>query len=150
MHPDAVSRPGPIALLALAGGLLLGGCQASPPAMTHLSPAAQAYLTVDTYFIAEGIVSGRLSSGHILHDQARDMLTSTLHARYVTAQNVLHPSADGQRRARQAIETMLACVGQADGGTNVPCLPPGDVSARDAARRAAAAVPPEAAAAAPR
>ncbi|GBQ82846.1 hypothetical protein AA13595_1026 [Gluconacetobacter johannae DSM 13595] len=149
MHPDAALRPGPIALLALAGGLLLGGCQSSPSTMTRLSPAAQAYLTVDTYFIAEGMVGGRLSSGHILRDQARDMLTSTLHARYATAQNVLHPTADGQRRARLAIETMLACVGQADGGTNVPCLPPGDVSALDA-RRAAAAVPPEAAAAAPR
>ncbi|MBB2202387.1 hypothetical protein [Gluconacetobacter tumulisoli] len=148
MYPHTASRSGRIALLSLAGGLLLAGCQtASRPTVARMPQALQAYLAVDTYFIAEGMVSGRLSSGGILRDQARDLVTSTLYARHVTAQNVLHPTAGGQRRAQQAIETMLACVAQTDGGANAPCLPPGDVSARDA-RRAAAAAPPEGAAAA--
>ncbi|WP_342628752.1 hypothetical protein AAC691_01825 [Nguyenibacter vanlangensis] len=138
--------------LGLAGCVMAAGCQASRPApaiqpMSELPLPLQAYLSIDTYFIAQGMVSGRLADGGLMRDQARGLVADTLYARHLAAENMLHPSADGQHHVRQAIESMLACIGQTDSGSKAACLPP--VSAPDG-RPAEAASPPAEAAAAPR
>jgi hypothetical protein len=118
-----------LAAMLGSGCMAMAGCRATPGPdaavlpMERLPLALQAYLSIDTYFIAQGMVTGRLSSGRLTHDQARDLVATTLYARHLAAENVLHPTADGQTRVQIAIQVMLACVGQADSGSTAACLP---------------------------
>ncbi|ACI53239.1 hypothetical protein Gdia_3515 [Gluconacetobacter diazotrophicus PA1 5] len=148
---DRRRRSGRPLVLTLAGVLAMAGCRATAPdaavrPMEQLPLALQAYLSIDTYFIAQGMVSGRLASGHLKQDQARDLVATTLYARHLAAENVLHPTEGGERRVQVAIQMMLACVGQADSGSTAACLP-APVSAPDARRAEVASRPVEAGAA---
>ncbi|GBQ28939.1 hypothetical protein AA12717_3097 [Gluconacetobacter sacchari DSM 12717] len=124
-----VGRQGPAVSLVVAGFIGLAACRAGPPAdaiqpIDRLPLPLQAYLSVDAYFIAQGMVRGRLSDGRLMHDQARDLVASTLYARQLTVANMLHPTAGGQRRVQMAIEMMLGCVQLANSGSTAACLGP--------------------------
>ncbi|WP_041249363.1 hypothetical protein [Gluconacetobacter diazotrophicus] len=106
---DRRRRSGRPLVLTLAGVLAMAGCRATAPdaavrPMEQLPLALQAYLSIDTYFIAQGMVSGRLASGHLKQDQARDLVATTLYARHLAAENVLHPTEGGERRVQVAIQ----------------------------------------------
>lgn len=150
---NMIGRWKPVALL-VAAFIGLAGCRAGAPAETiqpvsQLPLPLQAYLSVDAYFIAQGMVRGRLADGRLMRDQARDLVASTLYARQLTAGNLLHPTADGQRRVQLAIEMMLACVQQANSGSTAACLGPSPVSG-EAGRPVADASRPATAESAPR
>lgn len=124
-----IGRRGPAALLVAAGFMALAGCRSgSPPEAIQpietLPLPLQAYLSVDAYFIAQGMVQGRLADGRLMHDQARDLVASTLYARQLTVQNVLHPTVESQHRVQLAIEMMLDCVRLANSGSTAACLAP--------------------------
>lgn len=111
----------------------LTGCQSGAPAesiqpVSRLPLPLQAYLSLDTYFIAQGMVKGRLSDGRLMHDQARDLVAATLYARQLAARNMMHPTVDGQKRVQLAIEMVLDCVQQANSGATAGCLTPPSVS----------------------
>ncbi|MBB2204420.1 hypothetical protein [Gluconacetobacter takamatsuzukensis] len=140
--------------VALVAGLFgLAGCARPDPTIRPVSQLPlplQAYLSVDAYFIAQGMVRGRLADGRLMHDQARDLVASTLYARDLTVQNMLHPTVEGQRRVQLAIEMMLDCVQLANSGSTAACLgPPPPVSGGDA-RPVADASRPATAESAPR
>ncbi|MFT8777196.1 MAG: hypothetical protein ABF893_11140 [Gluconacetobacter liquefaciens] len=151
---NMIGRQRVAASLLVTAFVGLTGCRGGVPAesiqpVNRLPLPLQAYLSLDTYFIAQGMVKGRLSDGRLMHDQARDLVAATLYARQLAARNMMHPTVDGQKRVQLAIEMVLDCVQQANSGSTAACLAPPPVSGA-AGRPAVDASRPATAESAPR
>lgn len=121
-------------LLPLAAVALLAGCHASSRAdMSRLSPPAQDYLLITSYFMAEGGMVSRLQDGGLSGQQVYDMATSLKYGKSMILAALTRPSRRARRNGRQAVELMVACTNQPDpstlGGRTPPsCLPSGPAS----------------------
>lgn len=142
----------PRSLLVLAATGFLAACHGETrPTLSSLPPAAQDYLLISSYFMAEGGLVSRLQDGGLSGQQVYDMALSLKYGKRMLMASLVKPSHKARHNVELAVALMVACTDQPDPallGGRAPqrCIPEGPVApAENVAQAPQQAVPTPAA-----
>ncbi|GAB6968083.1 hypothetical protein JCM25156A_21200 [Komagataeibacter kakiaceti JCM 25156] len=124
-------------LLVLATTGFLAACHGEATttrqAIASLPPAAQDYLLISSYFMAEGGLVSRLQDGGLSGQQVYDMALSLKYGKRMLMAALVKPSHRARHNVELAVALMVACTDQPDpttlGGRALQrCIPEGPVA----------------------